>query len=202
MRKFKLTSLAVCVSLCLAVLLSVTGLAVNLTDIENHWAKEYIEYGVEKGYINGYTDNTFKPNKTVTRAEFSKMLNSALKITGTSAADFSDVKEADWFSTDVMRAQYAGYIKGYEDKSFKPNNPISRQEAAVIFSRIMLPISARADLGVFNDKADIASWAGDAVAMIAQKGYMKGDQNGNVKPNGQLTRAEAAVFFWSLYSAI
>ena len=49
MRKFKLTSLAVCVSLCLAVLLSVTGLAVNLTDIENHWAKEYIMALVDKG---------------------------------------------------------------------------------------------------------------------------------------------------------
>ncbi len=195
MRKFKIAAVIVCVSLCFAALFSVACFAsdVKLTDIEGHWAKEYIEYGVEKGYINGYTDNTFKPNKTVTRAEFSKMINSALGISGQTASEFNDVEDEDWFSNDVKRALYAGYIKGYdEDNTFRPNIPISRQEAAVVFSRIVLPVTQKASLDSFKDKADIADWAQDAIATIAFKGYMNGDQNGNVLPKGQLTRAEAA----------
>lgn len=195
MRKNITTLTVACMALCLALLLSFASFAANvtLTDIEEHWAKQYIEFGVEKGYINGYTDNTFKPNKTVTRAEFSKMINSALEIKGASDTGFADVKAQDWFSAEVGKAQYAGYIKGYpEDNTFRPNNPISRQEAAVILSRIVLPTSKRASLDSFKDKKDIASWASDAISLIAFKGYMKGDQNGNVLPGGKLTRAEAA----------
>ena len=194
MRKYTKASMLICIVLCLTAVMSFMTMAaeVTLTDIDKHWAKEYITYGVEQGYINGYTDNTFRPDNTVTRAEFSKMINSALKITGMSPAEFKDVKAADWYSDVVKSAQYAGYIKGYEDNSFRPNNPITRQEAAVILSRIVLPTSKRADLGLFKDKASIADWASDAVAMIAYKGYMKGDQNGNATPTASLTRGQAA----------
>ena len=76
MKKYRLTLTVVCIALCLAALSSFVCFAdAKFTDVDGHWAKEYIEYGVEKGYINGYEDKTFKPNKTVTRAEFSKMIN-------------------------------------------------------------------------------------------------------------------------------
>ena len=63
-----ITAAALTASLCIG------ASAAKLTDINGHWAKKYIEYGVDKGYINGYTDGTFKPDGTVTRAEFSKIL--------------------------------------------------------------------------------------------------------------------------------
>ena len=103
------------------------------------------------------------------------MINSAVKITGTTVTNFDDVNTKDWFAEDVKHAQYAGYIQGYEDNTFRPNNPITRQEAAVILSRIVLPVSGRADLN-----------------QIAEKGYMKGDTNNNVTPTASLTRGQAA----------
>ena len=192
MKKFaKLTVFALICAL-LVVCLAIAPSAAKLTDIDNHWAKEYIEYGVEKGYISGYPDGTFLPNKTVTRAEFSKMLNSAVKITAKADADFKDVKAGEWYTEEVQKAVYAAYTTGYDDSTFRPNGNITRQEAAVFLSRVTLPITERANLNEFNDSKDIDSWAQDAVSMIAAKGYIKGDEEGRFLPKGQLTRSQAA----------
>ena len=77
MKNFARFTVLVLVSLVAASLFAVS--AAELRDIKGHWAQEYIEYGVEQGYISGYEDGTFLPDKTVTRAEFSKMINSAVK---------------------------------------------------------------------------------------------------------------------------
>ncbi len=190
-RNAKLTVSVIAV-LCISMLLAFGVSAAKFADIENHWGKEYIEYGVERGYINGFEDGTFKPDEKVTRAQFAKMINGAVKISGTSKIGFTDVKSKDWFYADIEKAQYAAYVAGYEDGSFKPNNPITRQEAAVVLSRIVLPVSDRAELSSFADGKTIDTWAQDAVLMIARKGYIKGDEKQNFAPKGILTRAAAA----------
>lgn len=194
MKKFGKLGIVAIISVCVCMLVSVAASAANLKDIEKHWAKEYIEYGVEKGYISGYQDGTFLPDKTVTRAEFSKMINSAVKLTavGTAKGDFSDVKSSDWYFNEVKKAENAGYITGYEDGSFRPSNSVTRQEAAVVLSRIVLPINERANINSFGDGDKIDTWATDAVTMIAAKGYIKGDEKGNFNPKGALTRSQAA----------
>lgn len=194
MKRFAKLGVFMVVSLCLVAVLAFSAMAAELTDINKHWAKEYIEYGVEKGYIGGYQDGTFLPDKTVTRAEFSKMLNNAIKLTaaGTAKADFSDVKSTDWYFNEVKKAENAGYITGYDDKTFRPGNTVSRQEAAVMLSRIVIPTTERANIKTFGDGTTVDSWAVDAVTMIAAKGYIKGDEKGNFNPKGALTRAQAA----------
>ena len=194
MKRIGKLGIVVLASICICMLVSAAVSAAALTDIEKHWAKEYIEYGVEKGYISGYQDGTFLPDKTVTRAEFSKMINSAVKLTavGSAKGDFTDVKSSDWYFNEVKKAENAGYITGYEDGSFRPSNSVTRQEAAVILSRIVLPISQRADINSFGDGDKIDTWATDAVTMIAAKGYIKGDEKKNFNPKGALTRSQAA----------
>ncbi|MBR2021340.1 MAG: S-layer homology domain-containing protein, partial [Clostridia bacterium] len=194
MKRIGKLGIVVLASICVCMLVSAAVSAAALTDIEKHWAKEYIEYGVEKGYISGYEDGTFLPDKTVTRAEFSKMINSAVKLTavGSAKGDFTDVKSSDWYFNEVKKAENAGYITGYEDGSFRPSNSVTRQEAAVILSRIVLPISQRADINSFGDGDKIDTWATDAVTMIAAKGYIKGDEKKNFNPKGALTRSQAA----------
>ena len=194
MKRFSNFGLFVAISICMAMLLSALSMAADLKDIKGHWAEEYIEYGVEAGYISGYDDGTFLPDKTVTRAEFSKMINSAVKITstGSAKAEFTDVESKDWFFNEVKKAENAGYITGYEDGSFRPNNSVTRQEAAVILSRIVLPVAERKDVSSFVDGKIIDSWAKDAVSMIAAKGYIKGDESGKFLPKNSLTRSQAA----------
>ncbi len=182
----------------LVCVLAVSTAAKEFSDMSGHWSDTFVDYGVQKGYINGYDDGTFRPDRTVTRAEFSKMINTALGIKSESEAQFSDVKKSDWFYNEVLKAVYAGYVGGYEDGSFRPNNTITRQEAAVILYRVTLPTAAKADLSMFADGKDVADWAKDAIGAMAAKGYISGDDYKRVTPNGALTRGAAAKLIYQV----
>ncbi len=189
------TVLSVILLMCV---LALSGAAKDFTDMKNHWSKTFVDYGVENGYINGYDDGTFRPDKTVTRAEFSKMINTALGIESKSAAAFSDVKKSDWFYNEVLKAVYAGYVGGYEDGTFRPNKTITRQEAAVILYRVTLPSQETANLSMFADGRDVASWAADAIGAMAAKGYISGDEYKRVLPGSGLTRGAAAKLIYQV----
>ena len=197
MQKNKIRISALLLAVVMIVSMIPAASAASLSDIKGHWAEEYINYGVTAGYISGYTDGTFLPNKTVTRAEFSKMVNSALGISHTAVVSFADIKSSDWFYTDVRKAVSAAYVSGYADGTFGPNKNITRQEAAVILSRIVTEPEL-AGTAAYKDSASIDSWASDAVAKMAAKTYMQGDQNNNFRPKAALTRAEAAKILYEV----
>ncbi len=184
-------------SVVIMSLLTVCAQAVKLKDINKHWAEEYINYGVEKGYISGYDDETFKPDNTVTRAEFAKMINSAVGLKKLDKISFSDVKSSDWFYSDICKAVKAGYVSGYEDGTFLPKNVITRQEAAVILQKITLPVSSvKASVKNFADSANIGTWAVGAVEVMVEKGFFQGDENNRFLPKNGLTRAQAAKLIY------
>ena len=167
--------------------------ATTFRDVRGHWAESSIYEGVALGIVSGYSDNTFRPNGLVTRAEFSKMMNQALGVTGTTPIDMWDVSYFSWYYHEVQKAVAAGYISGYTDGSFKPSNRISRQEAATMIAKILpreaLPVGQK----VYADYSQVASWARDHVDLVASKGYITGDTKGKYRPGGALTRAEACV---------
>ncbi|VDN48012.1 conserved protein of unknown function [Petrocella atlantisensis] len=167
--------------------------ATYFTDVRGHWAESAIYEGVALGIVSGYSDNTFRPNSFVTRAEFSKMMNQALGVTGTTSISMWDVSYYSWYYQEVQKAVAAGYISGYTNDTFKPNNHISRQEAATMIAKILprevLPVGQK----VYTDSSQVASWARDHVDLVASKGYITGDTNGKYRPGGALTRAEACV---------
>lgn len=188
-------------ALLLSVVLVVSMLpgvsAASLSDIKGHWAEDYIEYGVSSGYISGYTDGTFRPNKTVTRAEFSKMVNTALGINHTVSIAFTDVAYTAWYYDVVRKAVSAGYISGYADNTFGADRNVTRQETAVMLARIVTePESATAT--AFKDAASIDSWALSSITKMAAKSYMLGDSNNNFRPKAALTRAEAAKILYEV----
>lgn len=196
----KLSAILVVMMAAVAMLCTYAG-AAGLSDINNHWSKQYVEYGVEKGYISGYEDSTFRPDKTVTRAEFSKMINTAVGLSKTGTISFNDVKRTDWFYSEVCKAVSAGYVSGYDDGTFKPNNVITRQEAAVILSRITLPVSdVSASAKLFADSDKIGDWAVDAVEQMLEKKYFSGDDNNRFLPQDGLTRGQAAKIIYMFMS--
>ncbi len=188
-------------SFCLAALLAGgLGLPVgagavkekSFSDIRGHWAKDYIQSGVSQGYLSGYENGTFKPDSAVTRAEFCKMANNALGVTQTASINFKDVSSSDWYYSEVRRAVASGYISGYEDNTFRPNAYITRQEAAVVLSRVVTPPDEDKSIYEFRDGSGIDSWAQSGAGMIYAKSYMAGDDNHNFRPRGSLTRGECA----------
>lgn len=189
-------------SVCFAAAaLSAVTYAAKLTDIDGHWSKDYVEYGVEKGYISGYLDSTFKPDGYVTRAEFSKMVNSALKIKNTADISFSDIGKNDWYYDEVRKAVSAGYVNGYDDNSFRANSLITRQEAAAILSRISTRPEKDLSINSFKDKDYVDSWAKEYMEFAYSKGFFTGDDYGNLCPQDSLTRGQAAKLLYTLLKA-
>ncbi len=173
-------------------LLPLSALAAQYSDIAGHWAEEQISIWLEKELAGGYPDGTFRPNQPVTRAEFAAFSNRAFAIPAAAAGpSFADVSETAWFYADVAAAAEAGFMSGYPDGTFRPNNPITRQEAAAVLVGLLdLEAGAGKD---FADQDAIAAWAEDAVEAVSAAGIMGGYPDGSFRPANSMTRAETVV---------
>lgn len=107
---------------------------VNLSDISGHWAEEYLRLCDSNGVINGYADGTMRPDQTITRAEFAKMIVEVSQMTaGGGNTGFSDIS-GHWAARYIEIAASNGIIGGYVDNTFRPDQPLSRGEAAKIIA--------------------------------------------------------------------
>lgn len=164
----------------------------GLSDVSGHWAEKYINTAVSKGIVKGYSDGAFKPDKPVTRAEFASMMNKALGNTGTTTISFNDVSSSGWYYSDIAKAVAAGYVSGYDETSFRPDSSITREEAAVMISRIVPSTGSAGNLTSFGDSGSISSWAMNGMQKSNGKGYMGAYSDGNLHPKEKLTRAQTA----------
>ncbi|MFC5446700.1 S-layer homology domain-containing protein [Paenibacillus aestuarii] len=161
------------------------------SDVKGHWAEKTVETFVKLGIIQGYEDGTAKPDAPITRAEFASIITRVFAIsTGTSNADLSDVGN-HWAKGAIEALAKAGVIGGYEDGSFKPDKTISREEMAVILSRVINlgAVSKDASKGNFGDVSD--SYAADAIKQLAQAGVVDGKDSSEFDPKADSSRAEA-----------
>lgn len=161
------------------------------SDIAGHWAESVITQWQSKGLIQGYEDGTFKPGNTITRAEFVTLMNNAKGFWSEGSINFSDVKNGSWFYSAVARAVAAGYVKGYSDGSFKPNNTITRAEAAVMIANAARLSANEAGAYRFTDIGSIPAWARGSVGAVVAAGYMTGYPDGSFDANASISRAEA-----------
>ncbi len=187
--------LPIAVILCLFFVFGTVAMAAEttLTDVSGHWAEDYIVEWHQRDVIGGYPDSTFQPNRDITRAEFITIINQALGCTEVEGINFSDVQQGNWFYGEVAKAVKTGYMTGYPNGTFQPNSPISRQEAAIVFSRIMALENNEKETEKFADGKQIPSWSKGLVGAIAQAGYMGGYPDGTFQPTKSITRAETVV---------
>lgn len=168
----------------------------TFSDTASHWAKSNIEYMVEKEILSGYPDGTFRPNNTVTRAEFIKMLDATFGLRETIAINYSDVSSDDWFYSYVQQAAAQGYLLDYGAK-LDPNGQLNREEAAALLARYLnLSPDNKAAPGTFPDYMDISSQYRDYVLQCVAAGILKGYDDGEFKPQRTLTRAEALAILY------
>jgi uncharacterized protein YjdB len=168
--------------------------AVYPTDITGNWAGSQIYSLINQGVVTGYVDGTFKPNNSISRAEFIVMINRAFKFNTPASIFYSDVRAGDWFYLDIAKARAAGYIAGYPNGTMGPNNKISRQEAATILAGVLgLNTSTSSGYLTFSDASKIPSWSWASINSLVQAGYINGYPDGTFRPANSITRAEAAV---------
>lgn len=175
----------------------------DISDVE--WAKTAINTLANADIISGDGNGCFRPMDIVTRAEFIKMLVSALKIAKISDSTFSDVPSTDWSYYYVSAAYSNGIALGAGDNLFGKNNPVTRQEAVVFLHRAaareFIPLTAKRS-GNFADNADVADWAKRSVEVMYNAGFINGLGDNRFGPNESLTRAQAAVMVYSLYNTL
>lgn len=162
------------------------------TDTTTHWACDSIKNMYNRGIVSGYEDGTFRPDNTVTRAEFVKMITDAVKLaaTNTDGISFSDVSDTAWYANCVKLAYANNIVQGY-DGMFRPIDNILRQDAAIIIYKTIVGSGIKIDgEKFFDDEADISDYAKPYVSAMAANGIVNGS-DGCFYPLNTLTRAEA-----------
>ncbi|WP_141503505.1 S-layer homology domain-containing protein [Paenibacillus luteus] len=167
----------------------------SFSDVAGHWAEVNIKQAVQNGMVSGYPDGTFKPNATITRAEFAVMLMNAVKSNDDGyKLTFKDTaKIGAWAQKAVAQAVKANLINGYEDGTFRPNANLTRAELAVIIANALkLSSETNADTS-FADNKDIPQWARGAVSALHELGLVTGKGANKFEPKATTTRAEAVT---------
>ena len=185
---------------------NITGAAAPATggcmfpDVPNgYWAS----CGIDKLAINdvvvGYPDGMFKPNRNISRAEFATMLVKGFNMNahGATTSRFKDVSQNNWANAAIAKAVNEDLLRGYPNKTFKPNSPVSRVEALTSLSKGMTCNidSCKADeiLSKYADGNKVPNWARIPVAKSLQNGALSNSPNPNlIMPNRDATRAEIA----------
>lgn len=166
--------------------------AESFTDTQGHWAQGPINQLVGLKAVSGYPDNTFRPENTVTRAEFAAMLMKAFNFAPkASVVVFMDTYR-HWAKDAISNATAYGIVSGYDQVTFGPQDPVTREQMAVMIVKAC-KLEGSYQGKTFPDQGSISAWAQDAVAAVTQKNIMGGYPNGSFQPQGRATRAEAAT---------
>ncbi|BAZ52092.1 S-layer domain-containing protein [Nostoc sp. NIES-4103] len=162
------------------------------------WAGRFIDALSSRGIIRGFPDYTFRPNQPVNRAEFAAILQQAFEKEGTnSTISFQDVSAKFWAIPAINQAISTGFLKGYPNKTFKPEQKISRVQVLVaLVSGLNLkePATPSQILSVYKDVQDIPKYATGKIAAATTNGLVVNYPNSKIfAPNKEATRAEVAA---------
>lgn len=154
--------------------------------------KAVYTYLTHEPFINGYPDGGVKPTLTLTRAEAAAIIARTavdFDATKTYSVNFSDVAADSWYANYIGYVYEKGIVTGYEGGTFAPDNKITRAEFATIIQRYLgLALNENP---VFNDVA--GHWAIAYIGACKDAGLINGYENGEFRPNNQITRAEAVT---------
>ena len=170
-------------------------------DLLDHWAREQVEKLVEMGIVSGYPDGLFRPDSEITRAEFTKIIVSALhlELQASPSPTFLDVGEDHWALKYIEAAAEKGIVKGIGEGKFAPERNITRAEMATMIARA-LGLSPEERNAPFTDAVDIPEYARGYVFAVSAKGIITGYPDGTFRPFNNATRAEAATMIFRMLS--
>lgn len=174
----------------------------TLKDLAGHWAAAEVQALFTRKLLRGYPDGTFRPDLSITRAEFTVLLAGALGWSGSSyPLGFADAGCVPaWARPFVAGAARHGLVQGYPDGRFRPRDPLRRAEAAVLLGRALAVFAPQRGAGdqegalpPWDDWAQVPIWAQAAAAESFAVGLLQGRTPDAFVPAAPLRRAEAAV---------
>jgi len=178
----------------------------SFSDTRGAWMERPVLYMAERGVIKGIGDGLFAPGSSVTRAQFVTMLMRMLDLDIPALTEnteqFSDVAQGEYYYDAVLAARSLGLILGDEDGDFRPDGTVTRQEVFTMLWRAMgavnmQPKETGGSLDSFTDSSEIASYAVDAAKNLDGLGIIGGFEDGSLRPQEKLTRAQAAQVLYN-----
>ncbi len=170
-----------------------------LADISGHWGEAFIRGLVERQIISGFPDGTFKPEQPITRAQYAAVLAKAFDAPFQRASQgFRDVPANFWAAGAIARAERMGFLSGFPDGTFRPNQNLTRIQTIVsLIGGLNFPQGNPTVLGVYRDRAQIPSYATNAVATATQQRIVVNYPDPKqLAPLIDITRAEVAAMIY------
>ena len=178
------------------------------TDVEEtDWYYDTVLEVYERGLMTGFTETTFAPKETMSRA----MLVTALyRMAGspetTYEESFPDVPSDQYYSVAVTWAANNGIVNGYGDGTFRPGTNVTREQLATMLynyaSVLGLDTSDRADLTTYQDGTSVSGYAKEPMRWAVAKGILSGTAAGKLKAKNDATRAEVAKMLLRFYQLL
>ena len=168
------------------------------TDLEGHWAVDYVTEIYDEGLMIGTTETTFSPDQATTRGMLATIL---YRLEGEpefdGACPFTDVPAGVYYEKPIAWAASQGILQGYGDDTFGPEDIVTREQMVTIFYRYArskgYDVSAQGDLSGFIDRAEVSPYALDAVTWAVGSGLINGTEPALLEPLGSTTRAQVAA---------
>lgn len=177
-----------------------TGSA-NFSDVPaNQWYAPAVSYVTQRGLFSGVSETQFAPSQSMTRGMLVSVLYRFNGTSHTGSSPFADVSSDAWYGNAVSWAYANNLVSGVSDTSFAPNTPITREQAAVMLARYLKFSGVALENGTpdFQDTTSISGYAKESVGAMQKAGLLSGDNEGNFRPDAQITRAEIASIFMRL----
>lgn len=187
--KYNLRFLTVCLFVCLLFsLLPVSALFydVNTSTDEGRAVYALHEHGIIQGYGNGF----FGPEDTLTRAQAVTMINKVFHYTYPASVTFSDVEADAWYYNEVACAVSAGYIQGYGDGTFGPEDTLTKEQVCVMLDNIMHFAPLPMDVPVSDP---ISPWAKDCIQRLLSNHLTETDEEGRFFATEAISRGKTCL---------
>lgn len=161
-----------------------------LSDINSHWANNYITALSNRNVLHGYEDGTFKPDNNMTRAEFYATINKLMGNTKNYKVTFEDVSKGAWYYDDVAKGIKAGFITPTTGR-LNPNQNITRKEVVEIIG-IIYNLPENESALNFSDSRGLSKTQRGYAGTLVRDGVISGMPDGTFRPDNDITRAEVS----------
>lgn len=171
---------------------------------QNVWYYESVMSAARYGLLQGFGFGIFEPLGNTTRAQTAQVL---MRLSGDERVAysrvFSDVDNGEWFAPAVMWAYKKNVVNGYDDGTFRPNEPITRQDVVVLLYRYLgsPAVQGASNLGRMKDSWSVSNYARNAVEWSIENKVIVGYEDGTFRPFNNITRAELAAIITRFYEA-
>ncbi len=175
-------------------------------DMKEHWAEKSVNYLYRQGLISGFSEYNgfyYKPSQAMTRAEFAVLLTKFKGLSPTNDSTGLDDESSlpQWAASSIKAVVKAGLMSGRangEKREFDPAAPITRTEICSVLTRTLTAGYPKETITA-KDKNEIPQWGLNAVRQMVALGVISGYEDGSLRPNNAVTRAEAAQMLYRLY---